>query len=406
MRILYVLKHNPWGIGGGCYACRNYLDAFTDIFNNAKFDILYCSEFDSIGEHDNERWHFEAVVPMNILDKVISPITGVMDRFHRKVKELLAAGKYDWCIFDHSSIAGAVVELCKEKNIKTIVINHNFEYDYYRDSHPQWYKRMLVLPSVKRNERKSYLHADFNIFLTKEDAILFGQTYGKSKTQVIIGGCFEQKGQMRYILDTDVDKQNNVVKIVITGTLGNIQNMDGIDYFLNVLYPMLPENIQIVITGKNPPSELMERIKGGVGKEQKTSIQSIYQSYKNNQPQTIKNGNLTLVANPKDIQSIVASCDIYLCPMKLGGGLKLRVMDGFRNGLPVVCHQVSARGYHDFINKGICFSYSNDGEFLSAVNNLCKSIREKKISKLEVRQLFADIMGYESRVSYLKEKIK
>ena len=144
-----------------------------------------------------------------------------------------------------------------------------------------------------------------------------------------------------------------------------------------------------------------------------SAVASIYcanlvfsQIKKNNQPQTIKNGNLTLVANPKDIQSIVASCDIYLCPMKLGGGLKLRVMDGFRNGLPVVCHQVSARGYHDFINKGICFSYSNDGEFLSAVNNLCKSIREKKISKLEVRQLFADIMGYESRVSYLKEKIK
>lgn len=71
MRILYVLKHNPWGIGGGCYACRNYLDAFTDIFNNAKFDILYCSEFDSIGEHDNERWHFDISWTQMLISKTM-----------------------------------------------------------------------------------------------------------------------------------------------------------------------------------------------------------------------------------------------------------------------------------------------------------------------------------------------
>lgn len=45
MKILYILKHNPWGIGGGCFACRNYLQLFTTIFSNAAFDVCICEEY-------------------------------------------------------------------------------------------------------------------------------------------------------------------------------------------------------------------------------------------------------------------------------------------------------------------------------------------------------------------------
>lgn len=409
MRILYVLKHDPWGIGGGCYACRNYFDAFSDIFNDAQFDILYCAEFKTIGEHRCERWHFESVPPLTMWNKLKSPFTGIMDRFHFRIKELLNNKQYDYCIFDHSSIAGPIVAYCRKKNVKTIVVNHNFEHDYYRDSHPQLYKRVFVLPSVKKTERNSYLYADINIFLTREDAELFEQTYGRSNTKVIVGGCFEQKGQPEVpgiiVSGADDAEKNTGIRLVVTGTLGNVQNMDGIDYFLNNLYPLLPKDMQVVIAGKNPPSDLIERIKGNVKQKQTTSIQSIYQAYHNNQPQTVMNGNITLLANPKDIQQVVASCDIYLCPMRLGGGLKLRVMDGFRNGLPVICHQVSARGYHAFIDNGFCVSYSNENEFLAAINSLCKSICQNNINKRAVMHFFSEMMGYEGRVNYLKDKI-
>ena len=44
MRILYVLKHNPWGIGGGCYACRNYLQLFTTMFADDKIENVKGAE--------------------------------------------------------------------------------------------------------------------------------------------------------------------------------------------------------------------------------------------------------------------------------------------------------------------------------------------------------------------------
>ena len=45
MRILYILKHNPWGIGGGCYACRNYLEAFDEVFKGDELEVLVCTEY-------------------------------------------------------------------------------------------------------------------------------------------------------------------------------------------------------------------------------------------------------------------------------------------------------------------------------------------------------------------------
>ena len=39
-KVLYILKHNPWGIGGGCYASNLYFTAFLEVFKDYQFDIL------------------------------------------------------------------------------------------------------------------------------------------------------------------------------------------------------------------------------------------------------------------------------------------------------------------------------------------------------------------------------
>lgn len=132
-----------------------------------------------------------------------------------------------------------------------------------------------------------------------------------------------------------------------------------------------------------------------------SAVASIYcanlvfsQIKKNNQPQTIKNGNLTLVANPKDIQSIVASCDIYLCPIKLGGGLKLRVMDGFRNGLPVLAHAVSARGYRQFEKDGVMAEFTSSDQFKTELSEMLEKITNGEITKQGIIEKSLDCFSF------------
>lgn len=363
MNLLYILKHNPWGIGGGCYACRNYLELFTEIFKNANFDVLICEEYTkNMKASDFPNCKFIPVPPRNKFDQYLSPITHILHRHQRIATQMIKENHYEYCIFDHNSIAGSLVDICKKRKVKTIVLNHNCELEYFRDNNSKL-KNMLLLPSVRKNEKKAYLKCDYNIFLTEEDKKTFQQIYGPSKTHSTVGGCFLNKNETIEPNITPFNTENP--KFVISGTIGNVQNLDGINYFLDKLYPTLPHNIQIIIAGKNPPAVLIERIK--------------------HYP------NIEIIPNPKDILSIIKTCDIFLCPTRLGGGMKLRIMDGLRCCIPILTHTVSARGYSNFQKKGFLYSFNNEKEFTDAYHEILSSIKTRKNFKNEMEKYIQDI---------------
>lgn len=376
MKILYILKHNPWGIGGGCYACRNYMDAFMDVFHGADFDFCICEEYLKDRDTDYpENVRFVGVKPRGRLSKLMSPITGLLHRHQKMASRLLRSGEYDYCVFDENGIAGSLVETAKKYSVKTIVINHNYQVEYSRDNTKSWLKRQLILPVVERCERVSYLNCDYNIFLTEEDKAKFKEVYGASTTKDFVGGCFLRKGDE---IKPDCLKpfNNNRLNIVISGTMGNVQNLDGLTYFLDELYPLLPNGMDVVLTGKNPPDSLIEKV----------------ESY----------SNVQIIANPENILEVVEQCDIFLCPTRLGGGMKLRVMDGFRCGLPVIAHKISARGYSDFEKEGYLWLFEDKEDFKSCINDIKMQISDKKISKQNISDFASQNFAFEERTKTLK----
>lgn len=374
MRILYILKHNPWGIGGGCYACRNYLELFTELFKDSCFDVLICSEYlEGRTSKDFVNCTFYPVSPRNKISQYLSPVTQILHRHQRVAVSMIKKNQYDYCIFDHNSIAGSLVSICKKKGVKTIVLNHNCELEYFRDNNSRL-KNLLLLPSVRKNERKAYLKCDYNIFLTDEDRDLFKNIYGESGTKTVVGGCFLRKGD---VINHSVTPFNVAcVKLVISGTIGNVQNRDGINFFLDELYEYLPENIEVVITGRNPTEEIIKKV--------------------------AKLKNVSIIANPADILEIVGKCDVLVCPTRLGGGMKLRLIDGLRCGLPVISHKVSARGYTAFVDKGIVCQFETAEEFGSCLVKVIDLIQNGKIDKTIIGKCAEDIFSFEAALKRLK----
>lgn len=373
MKILYILKHNPWGIGGGCYACRNYLELFSELFLHDNIDVLICSEY--LQNHIDanlKNCKFIPVPPRSKFSQYLSPITHILHRHQELATKMLQQNHYDYCIFDHNSIAGSLVDLCKQKGIKTIVLNHNCELEYFKDNNSKL-KNILLLPSVQKNEKNAYLKCDYNIFLTEEDKELFKRLYGTSQTTTIIGGCFLRKEEI--ISETD-SPFNDKLKIVISGTMGNVQNKDGILYFLNELYQHIPEDMEIILTGRNPSEDIINLCK--------------------------LHNNIQLIANPENILDIVEKCDIFVCPTKLGGGMKLRLIDGLRCGLPVISHKVSARGYSSFEKKGIVISFESPEEFKNCVDSLIQKIKKGEINKRYVKQEAKKHLGFQSALDRMK----
>ena len=376
MKILYILKHNPWGIGGGCYACRNYLEALIDVFADADFDVLVCEEYlKGITNKFPKNVRFIGVKPRTTVGKLLSPISGILHRHQNLAKKMIKCGEYDYCIFDHNSIAGSLVSTCKKYDVKSIVLNHNCEQEYFRDNNSRT-RNCLLLPTVRRNEKKSYLECTYNIFLTKEDELTFNKLYGNSNTKSIVGGCFLKKGE-EIKVNENKDYNKGRLKIVISGTMGNVQNLDGINYFLEELYPQLPDNIDVVMTGKNPPDSLIEKV----------------EPY----------ANIEIIANPENILEIVGECDIFLCPTRLGGGMKLRVMDGLRCGLPVIAHSVSARGYSEFIKDGYLWAYENKEGFIDALDSIVKCIEDGVFNPQQIQHNAMKKFSFEERTKTLKQ---
>ena len=339
-------------------------------------DVCICKEY-LTPERKKEypMAHFYPVAPRGFIGKVMTAFTGVMHRHQETVKALLKSNHYDYCVFDHNSIAGSLVRSCKNSGVKTIVLNHNCEYDYFKDNNGLL-KRLLFLHQVKKNERKSYLNCDYNIFLTEEDKEQFAEMYGASNTEAVVGGCFYPKNDHSLFEIKPFRKEH--LKMVISGTMGNVQNMDGINYFLDELLPLVPKDIHIVLAGKNPPASLLDRIK----------------------PMSPR---VIVIPNPKDMDSIVQDCDIFLCPARLGGGMKLRVMDGFRNGLPVLTHAVSARGYRQFKKEGMMAEFTTSAQFSSELSDMIVKITNGDITKQNIMEKSLDNFSFISVLNRMKK---
>ena len=352
---------------------------FAAIYHNifgCKIDVCICEEYlDTKREGEYSNINFIPIKGRNRLDKYLIPFTGILHRHNTVVKDLLSQKQYEYCIFDHNSIAGSLVDVCRNKGIKTIVLNHNFEYDYFRDNN-SYFNCLLLLPQIKKNERKSYLGCNYNIFLTKEDKEQFANVYGKSKTISIVGGCFNDKN---YISETHICTpfHKNDITMIISGTMGNVQNLDGINYFLDELYPLVPQNVKVIFAGKNPPNTLVSR------------LNSLYPR-------------VELKSNPQNMDEIVNHCEIFLCPARLGGGMKLRVMDGLRNGLPVLAHEVSSRGYRDFEREGILYSFSNKTEFSQKLMQIIENLHLGRLLRKDIMTMANDKFSFDTAVSKIK----
>ena len=71
-----------------------------------------------------------------------------------------------------------------------------------------------------------------------------------------------------------------------------------------------------------------------------------------------------------------ASC--YLCPINLGSGIKLRLLDGLKVGIPAVCHVSAARGYESLVGHYV-FVYEDRAGFEKALRDAlrCQATRKE-----------------------------
>jgi glycosyltransferase involved in cell wall biosynthesis len=379
MKILFITHHYLYGNGGGVFASRAYINAFAKISN--KITVLYPMKK---GSYPSEIIDSVDLIPVcyerSKIIKFIDLCRGHLHRYFDVFEEQLKKQNYDIVVFDNSKVSFKLIEIVHRYKAKVIVIHHNYEYEYTRDNSDLLTKYPLLYWTCKC-EKEAVNTCDLNLTLTQQDIDLLKKHYIKTDNVLFERiGVFENKRFGDNVNNTN-QSINPVFEqyFIITGSLNSKQTEKSLLLWISKYFPILIDvfpDAQLTIAGKSPSKKLKK-------------ICSHYRQ-------------IQLIDTPPDIQLILKTANYYLCPIFLGGGLKLRIMDGLKNGLPVLSHAVSARGYEDFKRLGCLFDYNNKKSFRIALIELMKS----EVSKKQVIELYHDLFSFESGIKRLSKIIR
>jgi glycosyltransferase involved in cell wall biosynthesis len=168
---------------------------------------------------------------------------------------------------------------------------------------------------------------------------------------------------------------------VISGSLNSYQTIAGIKDFNDKYLSVVETNLKqyrIIITGRKPDKRIVS-----IANQHKTTIE--------------------IVPNPENIFPVIDKASIYLCPTCIGGGLKLRVMDGLKMGKPVLVHSVSSRGYDDFFDKPYFKIYNDEDSFKRGLIELIAYINNSDYNTYQIQEDYYKSFSFESGTKKIKD---
>lgn len=366
MKLIFITNHYLNGNSGGAFASRAFANAFASFANQCV--LLYPDNGKEIDRFIDSKYTFRGIKnTKNSLGKLSDIYTGKIHRFHNFALKEIKKFKPDLVVFDNSRCSAGIIQSVKEKGIASITIHHNYEMEYYQGSPPPWYYRHIFMHHMRKTEGNSVRFSDINLTLTNEDIDLLKNTYApNTRSKFYTLGCFEFHDSS---LPTTPIKNSDGLTFVITGNLSAYQTEISLIPFLEDYYPLLVEKFpkcQLTIAGRNPSQ----------------AISNICHKY----------SNINLVPNPVNMQDVIKGADVYICPTNVGGGLKLRIMDGLKAGLPVITHKISARGYSPFEDAGCLLAYEDKNSFTDSLNRIEKTLRQHQ--KPNIQELYHEYFSF------------
>ncbi len=268
--------------------------------------------------------------------------------FASALERLLYRKRFDVIIGGHINMAQYTLEVQRTPKIIAPL-----------DAISLYYKRRLGLPldpasfvycllqywKVRRYEKRTYPRYDACVLVARRDA------------EVIRELC---PGLPIYFAPsgTDIPPDKEVAiepgSIAFSGVMDYPPNVDAAAYFANEIFPLVRREIpeaKFHVVGKNPNAEVLS-----LGRRD----------------------GIVVTGTVPDVKEYLRHVQVYICPMRLGAGMKMKVLEAMAVSLPVVSTTRGAEGM-DFVAGREFIAADEPGEFASAVVRLLGdgSLREE-----------------------------
>lgn len=268
----------------------------------------------------------------------------------KTIKEHLK--KYSYDLIEIGTIA--LVKYAKlAPHLPKLLIHHNIESQllYRRSKTEKGFlaRTYIAFQTYKliRLERKACEVFDYHTTVSELDKQTLQENCPNINVAVIDNG-----------VDTDFFQPQNLSSeentLVFTGGMHWYPNADAMLFFAREIWPILKKkipNIKINVIGLAPPEELVE--------------------YSKNDP------HLNVLGFVDDVRPYVAKAAVYVVPIRVGGGTRLKILDAMAQGKAIVSHSIGAEGLHVTNGKDILIA----NEPKQFANEVIKLIRNEKLRK-------------------------
>jgi glycosyltransferase involved in cell wall biosynthesis len=140
--------------------------------------------------------------------------------------------------------------------------------------------------------------------------------------------------------------RNQPVHLVFTGAMDYLPNADGLRWFFRSVMPELDRvlsHYKLTIVGKNPPADLLARERPG---------------------------RIEFTGRVEDVRPYSRLADVFVVPLRIGGGTRLKVLEALAMQVPVVSTRLGAEGLD--LSDGVHLRLADDSSAMAqAIAELC-----------------------------------
>lgn len=273
--------------------------------------------------------------------------------FEQKLEALLTREHFDVIHVDTISLVPYVT---KYKDIKIVLNHHNIESLMLlrrAENEKNWLKKIYFWQEGKklmRFERKLCGSFSLNVTCSHLDTDRLKTIAPNIKCIDVPNGV-----DLQYFQPVDVAKVEK--SLIFAGGLSWYPNLDAMNFFLSKVWPQLVVEIPTIsftIIGRNPPEWML-------------ALQAEYP-------------NLKVTGFVDDVRPYLSQAHIYICPIRDGGGTKLKVLDALAMRMPLVADPIACEGIDVIDGESVIYATTPE-DYVDSIKRLINDpVLCKKIS--------------------------
>jgi glycosyltransferase involved in cell wall biosynthesis len=287
----------------------------------------------------------------------------MMPEMETLLAQITSSTTFDVLHVDHAHMGRYGLQLRDKLGIPTILREHNFEsqiYDRFARTARNPLKRWIATIHGRRLRREEthFLRSfDAVAAITPEDARLIREAAPEALIEVIPAGVDTEFFQPT---SPELERPKSVLWI---GGLDWDPNKDALSYFLSDIWPLilaeLPDTMLDIVGAK---TELFDR-------------------------KTEKWGNsVNIHGRVPDIRDYLRASAVLVVPLRVGGGMRLKLVEFFAAGKAVVSSTIGAEG-NQAANERELLIRDNPDEFATAVVQLLQDPSGRRVLGKNAREL-------------------